>query len=62
MKVNKIPLAKAEQIEASLKQTLNLVQQVEEQYGDECIMDVAVANRVNELLDSIGAFVINSLN
>ena len=61
MKVKNIPLAKAERIEASLKTTLNLVQQVEEQYGDECTMDAVVANRINELLDSIGAFVINSL-
>lgn len=62
MKTNKIPKAKAEQIEASLQKTSDLVQNIEEQYGDECTMDNTVAARINDLLDSIGAFVINSLN
>ena len=60
--MRKIPKTKAEQIEASLQETLDLVQNIEEQYGDECTMDSEVANRINDLLDSIGAFVINSLN
>ena len=59
--MKKIPNEKAERLENKLQECLNMVEGFEEQYGDECIMGSNTANRINDILDSIGAFVINSL-
>ena len=44
-----------------LKNALDYVGELEEEYGDECKMDGRSAQEINDILDGIGAFVINSL-
>ena len=60
--MNKIPNPKAEQLKKSLNKVLEFVQEIEAEYGDECVIDNKMANEINDILDSIGAFVINSLD
>ena len=59
--MKKIPNEKAEQLESKLQECLDLVGAFEEKYGDECVMGSNIAGRINDILDGIGAFVINSL-
>ena len=59
--MKKIPNTKAAQLEKALQKCLDMVEEIEEQHGDECIMDENVARRINDILDSIGAFLIYSL-
>jgi len=59
--MKKIPDEKAEQLEKSLQKCLDFAQGLEEQYGDECKMNQQTAQRINDILDAIGAFTINSL-
>lgn len=59
--VAKVPNEKAEKLERMLKNALDYVGELEEEYGDECKMDGRSAQEINDILDGIGAFVINSL-
>lgn len=59
--MKRIPDTKAAQLEKSLQKCLDYVQELEERYGDECTMSNATADRINDILDALGAFLINSL-
>ncbi|MCL2588330.1 MAG: hypothetical protein FWD84_02860 [Oscillospiraceae bacterium] len=57
----KIPNEKAKRLEEALQECLAQIEQLEERYGLACRMNRTIAQRISEILDSIGAFVIVSL-
>ena len=61
MAKNMIPKAKAKGIYDQLERITTTIERLEVLHGDECKMDRYLAQCIQEKLDEIGAFVINSL-
>lgn len=59
--VAKVPTEKTNRLKKMLQIALDYVGELEEEYGDECKIGNRPAQEINDILDGIGAFVINSL-
>ncbi len=57
-----IPKSKLAPLEELLEEAMQCVTNLEEEFGDEGQMNERSAERIQEILDLIGAFVSNSVN